>query len=296
MQLGVSFPSVEIGNDPAAIRDFAQGVEELGFDYITTTDHVLQVDPKGDPEIFAPYTIDDAFHEPFVLHGFLAACTRRIGLSTAVLILPQRQAVLVAKQAAEVDVLSGGRLRLGVGVGWQELEFEALGMEWRTRGRRCEEQVAVMRALWTSRTTSFEGEFHTIGEAGLNPNAIQQPIPVWFGGMSDAVADRVGRIGDGWIPIGTPEQLKPQRDLMWGAAERAGRDPKSIGIEAMAGMQNAFRNKPAATMDEILERVRDWRDAGATHTAFGTSMIGLGSDVDGHLKLMKEFRERAQAL
>ncbi|MBI1182405.1 MAG: TIGR03619 family F420-dependent LLM class oxidoreductase [Alphaproteobacteria bacterium] len=296
MQLGASFPSVEIGNDPAAIRDFAQGVEDLGFDYITTTDHVLQVDPAGRTDVFAPYTIDDAFHEPFVLYGFLAACTSRIGLATGILILPQRQAVLVAKQAAEVDVLSGGRLRLGVGVGWQELEFEALGMEWRNRGRRCEEQVAVMRALWTSRTTSFDGEFHRIGESGINPNAVQRPIPVWFGGMADAVAERVGRIGDGWIPIGTPEQLKPQRDILRAAAEQAGRDPDGIGIEAITGMQNAFRNAPPATMEQVLERVRAWRDVGATHAAFGTSMIGLGHDVDAHLKLMKEFRERAQAL
>ena len=296
MKIGASFPNVEIGNDPAAIRDFAQGAEELGFDYITTTDHVLGVDPKGDPNIFAPYTLEDAFHEPFVLYGFMAACTRRIGLATGVLILPQRQAVLVAKQAAEVDVLSGGRLRLGVGVGWQALEYTALGMDWHTRGKRSEEQVAIMRALWTNRTTAFKGAYHDLAESGLNPNAIQKPIPVWFGGMSDAVADRVGRIGDGWIPIGTPEALKPQFEIMHAAAEKAGRDPATIGIEAMTGFQNAFRANPPATIDQLLASAAKWMRAGATHLAIGTSMIGLGTDVSGHLSLLNEVKNGVQAL
>ncbi|MGE0669067.1 MAG: LLM class F420-dependent oxidoreductase [Sphingomonadales bacterium] len=296
MLIGASFPSVEIGNDPAAIRDFAQGVEELGFDYMTTTDHVLGVDPKGDPKIFAPYKLSDAFHEPFVLYGFIAACTRRIGLATGILILPQRQAVLVAKQAAEVDVLSQGRLRLGIGVGWQAMEFEALGMDWHTRGRRSEEQVEIMRALWMNRTTTFEGKYHRMAEGGLNPNSVQKPIPVWFGGMSDAVADRVGRIGDGWIPIGTPEQLKPQMEIMYNAAETAGRDPKSIGLEAMTGFQNAFRDKPAATVDQVLKNAANWKNAGATHVAVGTSMIGLNTDVDAHLKLLNEVKKGIEAL
>jgi probable F420-dependent oxidoreductase len=296
MLIGASFPSVEIGNDPAAIRDFAQGAEDLGFDYITTTDHVLGVDPKGDPNIFAPYKLDDAFHEPFVLYGFIAACTRRIGLATGILILPQRQAVLVAKQAAEVDVLSGGRLRLGIGVGWQASEFTALGMDWHNRGKRSEEQIAVMRALWTNRTVSFKGQYHDVPEQGLNPNSVQKPIPIWFGGMSDAVADRVGRIGDGWIPIGTPEQLEPQFEIMHRAAERAGRDPRAIGLEAMTGFQNAFRDKPAATMEQVLQSAAVWKRAGATHLAIGTSMIGLNSDVDGHLKLLKEVKDGVQAL
>ena len=296
MKIGASFPSVEIGNDPAAIRDFAQGAEDLGFDYITTTDHVLGVDPKGDPKIFAPYKLEDAFHEPFVLYGFIAACTRKVGLATGVLILPQRQAVLVAKQAAEVDVLSQGRLRLGIGVGWQAMEYEALDMDWHTRGKRSEEQVAIMRALWMNRTTTFDGKFHKMQEGGLNPNSVQKPIPVWFGGMSDAVADRVGRIGDGWIPIGTPEQLKPQFEIMHKAAEQAGRDPKTIGLEAMTGFQNAFRDKPAATMDQVLKGAAMWKGAGATHLAIGTSMSGLNTDVAAHLKLLKEVKEGVQAL
>jgi probable F420-dependent oxidoreductase len=296
MRIGASFPSVEIGNDPAAIRDFAQGAEELGFDYITTTDHVLGVDPKGDATIFAPYKLSDAFHEPFVLYGFIAACTRRIGLATGILILPQRQAVLVAKQAAEVDVLSQGRLRLGIGVGWQAMEFEALGMDWHTRGRRSEEQVEIMRALWMNRTTTFEGKYHKMAEGGLNPNSVQKPIPVWFGGMSDAVADRVGRIGDGWIPIGTPEQLKPQFEIMHKAAEKAGRDPKRIGLEAMTGFQNAFRDKPAATIDQVIASAAQWKRAGATHVAIGTSMIGLNSHVAAHLKLLSEVKSGIEAL
>ena len=296
MKIGAMFPTTEIGNDPAAIRDFAQGIEDLGFDYITTTDHVLQQDPQGDPNIFAPYTIADAFHEPFVLHGFLAACTKKVGLSTAILILPQRQTVLVAKQAAEVDVLSGGRLRLGIGVGWQEIEYTALGETWTNRGKRSEEQIALMRDLWMNDLVDYEGQYHRVPKSGLNPNAVQKPIPIWFGGIADAVADRVGRMGDGWIPIGTPEDLKKQIDIMHAAAEKAGRDPKSIGIESITGLQNAFRNTPALTMDQALKMSALWKEAGATHFAFGSAMIGLNDNVDGHLKLAKEFKERVEAL
>jgi len=290
------FPTTEIGNDPVAIRDFAQGVEELGFDYISTIEHVLQVDPKGDPNIFAPYTLADSFHEPFVLHGFFAACTQRIGLSTAIVVLPQRPTVLVAKQAAEVDGLSGGRLRLGIGIGWQDLEYTALGQDWTNRGKRSEEQVELMRALWTNREVEFKGKYHNVPRSGFNPNSVQKPIPIWFGGMADAVADRVGRIADGWIPAGTPESLKPQIDIMYAAAEKAGRDPKSIGIESITGLASALTRDNPGTMDQAVGLSKMWKDAGATHFCFGSSMIGLNNDIDGHLKLAREYKARMEAL
>ena len=296
MQIGAMFPTTEIGNDPIAIKDYAQGVEELGFDYITTIEHVLQVDPKGNPEIFAPYTLEDSFHEPFVLHGFLAACTERVGLSTAIIVLPQRQTVLAAKQAAEVDGLSGGRLRLGIGIGWQDIEYVALNEDWTNRGKRCEEQVELMRALWCNKEVDFKGECHEVPESGFNPNSVQKPIPIWFGGMADAVADRVGRIGDGWIPAGTPEDLKPQMDIMYAAAEKAGRDPKSIGIESITGLSSAMTRPAVGTMDQAVGMSQLWMEAGATHYCFGSSMIGLDNDIDAHLKLAKEYKERMDAL
>lgn len=295
MKIGAMFPTNDLAADPPAIRDFAQGIEGMGFDYLITTDHVLQIDPKGDPDVFAPYTVDDAFHEPFVLFGFLAACTEKIGLGTAILILPQRQTALVAKQAAEADFLSGGRLRLGIGIGWQEMEFTALGEEWTNRGKRSEEQIELMRALWTNRLLEYKGTYHDVPEAGMNPLPVQRPIPIWIGGMADAVAERVGRIGDGWIPAGPPEFLKPQLDIMFAAAEKAGRDPKSIGIEAITGLQSPAPGAPRITMDEAIGHSKNWKEAGATHFSFNTQGLGLES-ADDHLALLKDYKERIDAL
>lgn len=295
MQIGVMLPSQEIGSDPTAIRDYAQGAEEMGFDYLLITDHVLQIDPKGDPEIFAPYTIADAFQEPFVTFGYLAACTKTIGLGTGILILPQRQAVLAAKQAAQADFLSGGRLRLGIGVGWQEIEFTALGEEWKGRGVRCEEQIEVMRGLWNNDLYEFEGKYHNVPESGINPRPIQQPIPIWFGGMSDAVADRTGRIGDGWMPLGAADQFAPQFDIMYAAAEKAGRKPEDIGIEAFFGLK-AILEDTEITMDQCFEGVKKWQARGCSHYVFSAMGLGYGSDVGKHLKLCNEFRERLLAL
>ncbi|MDX1581780.1 MAG: TIGR03619 family F420-dependent LLM class oxidoreductase, partial [Alphaproteobacteria bacterium] len=181
MKLGIAFPTNEIGNDPAQIRDFAQGAEDLGYDYMFLTDHVLQIQPDDHPGAFAPYTLDDPFHEPLVTIGFLAAVTEKIQLTTGILITPQRQTVLMAKQAAQADLLSGGRLRLGIGIGWQEIEFTALGEDFYNRGIRSEEQVELMRALWMNKTAEFKGNWHHLPKSGFNPNSVQKPIPIWFG-------------------------------------------------------------------------------------------------------------------
>jgi probable F420-dependent oxidoreductase len=294
MKIGTMIPAQELGNDPIALRDFVQGAEELGFDYLQLTDHVLQIDPKGNTDIFAPYTIKDAFQEPFVTFGYIAACTKTIGMGTGILILPQRQAVLVAKQAAQADFLSGGRLRLGIGVGWQQIEFEALNMPWKGRGKVCEEQIVVMRGLWNNDLFEFKGDYHNVPESGLNPRPVQQPIPIWFGGMSDAVADRTGRIGDGWMPIGDPNLLGPQFDIMYAAAEKAGRNPKDIGVEAFFGL-TAIMEDTKITMDQCIEGAKTWQARGATHYTF--TALGLGyTDINDHLKVATEFKERMQAL
>jgi probable F420-dependent oxidoreductase len=208
MQLNAIFPTRDIGTDPAKVRDYAQAAEDLGFRYLEVADHVFGATARDG---WTPlYSEKDPFHETFVTLGFLAGVTRTIGLSSGVLILPQRQTGVVAKQAAEVDILSGGRLRLGVGVGWNHVEYEALGMEWKTRGARQAEQIEVMRRLWTEDLVTFKGKFHTLVDVNMLPVPVQRPIPIWFGGSSDAVVKRAARIGDGWMPILSPEAAEPK--------------------------------------------------------------------------------------
>ena len=203
MQIGVTFPQNEIGADPAFVRAYAQAIEGLGYQHVVVFDHVLGADPTHRPG-WRGYTQHDMFHEPFVLFGYLAAITQ-LELVPAVIILPQRQTALVAKQAAEVDVLSGGKLRLGVGVGWNPVEYEALGMDFHTRGRAVEEQIEVLRLLWGQEIVTYNGKFHTIHEAGLNPLPVRRSIPIWLGGQAEVLLQRVARLGDGWFPQGKPD-------------------------------------------------------------------------------------------
>ena len=201
MRFGVVFPQTEIGADPVAIRDFAQAAEQMGYQHILAYDHVLGANPASRPGWDPTYTHRDMFHEPFVLFGYLAGLTQRIEFVTGVIILPQRQTVLVAKQAAALDVLSGGRLRLGIGIGWNPVEYEALGESFKNRGLRSEEQIEVMRKLWTQELVNFEGKWHKITDAGLNPLPVQRPIPIWFGATNKRALRRLARLGDGWFPL-----------------------------------------------------------------------------------------------
>ena len=211
MRLGVVFPQTEIGTDPGPIRAFAQAAEELGYLHILAFDHVLGADIRDRPGWNGAYDYTHLFHEPFVLFGYLAAVTSRAELVTSVLILGQRQTALVAKQAAEVDVLTGGRLRLGIGIGWNEVEYEALNENFHNRGARSEEQVALMRALWTQEVVNFDGRWHKVTAAGINPLPVQRPISVWFGGRADAVLRRIARIGDGFIMSSNQPPQRAQR-------------------------------------------------------------------------------------
>ncbi len=258
MQLCAFFPSRDIGPDPAKIRDWAQAAEDLGYAYIDVPDHVLGANLASRPGWNAPYAHTDAFHETFVMLGFLAANTKTIGLASTVLVLPQRPAALVAKQAAEVDLLSGGRLRLGVGVGWNYVEYECLGEDWSTRGAREAEQVELMRRLWTEQLVTFEGRFHTVIDAGINPLPVQQPIPVWFGGSSAATLKRAARLGDGWIPILAPDDAAKQKlETLQGHLAAEGRDPAAFGIEAWLRADSPDPQGWAAAAD-------GWRALGAT--------------------------------
>ena len=285
MKIGVVLPQTEIGNDPAAIKAYAEAVEDMGFTHILVFDHVLGVNPDRPGGWKGPYTYRHGFHEPFVLFGFLAAATRRVELVTGIIILPQRQTALVAKQAAAVDVLSGGRLRLGVAVGWNPVEFEALGEEFATRGRRNEEQIEVMRALWTRELVTFAGTRHRISDAGLNPLPVQRPIPVWMGGESEVVRQRMARIPDGWLPPfrpGAPAQAAVDR--LHGMIREAGREPKAFGIEGRMTLPQL----PPADWRKELEAWRAMR--GISHLCIHTSGMGLATPAD-HVETLRRFRE-----
>lgn len=283
MRIGVVFPQTEIGNDPAAIRDFAQAVESLGYTHLLAYEHVLGASIANRPDWRGPYTHENPFHEPFVLFGYLAALTQRIELVTGVVILPQRQTVLVAKQAAEVDVLSGGRLRLGVGVGWNAVEYEALGEEFHTRGKRIEEQITLMRRLWTEAVVDFHGEQHRVPEAGINPLPVQRPIPVWIGGYADVVLERIGRMGDGWFPQMKPDDtVRAAVERLRGYTRKAGRDPSEVGIEARINMRDGDPASWQAQLDT-------WRDIGATHLSITTMGMGLASH-QAHIEAIERFK------
>ncbi len=294
MQYGVVFPQTEIGADPAGVRRYAETAEALGFEYLVAFDHVIGANPeKPGPWQGGSYTYESMFHEPLVLFGYLAGITQQLAFATGILILPQRQTVLVAKQAAEVDVLSGGRLRLGIGVGWNPLEYEALGMAFHTRGRRQAEQVDVLRKLWTQRLVEFEGRDHRIPDGGINPLPVQRPIPIWFGGMSDVALRRMARIGDGWMPnTADPDQLEAMLAELRGYLEAA--DRTAFSGTGSPGAGDAFgidvridmRRLGADTWPGLLDR---YTELGVTHVCLNT--MGLGFDLDGHLEAAEQFRD-----
>jgi len=253
MQLNAIFPTRDIGNDPAKIRDWAQAAEDLGFAYI---DHVFGAAARGD---WVPtYNELDPFHETFVMLGFLAGVTKRIGLSSGVLISPQRQTGLIAKQAAEVDVLCGGRLRLGIGVGWNHVEYEALGTEWKTRGARQAEQIEVLRRLWSGEVVDFIGRFHRLEKVTVVPPPVQRPIPIWLGGVSEGAIKRTARLADGWMPIIAPDQAEPKLALLRAEMKAHGRDAAKFGLEAWLRMQEPDPQRWGAAAEA-------WRKLGANY-------------------------------
>jgi probable F420-dependent oxidoreductase len=274
VQVGVVLPQTEIGDQPSSLARYARRVEELGYAHILVYDHVVGADPAVYEGWNGPYDINTTFHEPFVLFGYLAAITS-VELVTGILILPQRQTALVAKQAAQVDLLSEGRLRLGVGVGWNPVEYDALGQDFSTRGRRIEEQVALLRRLWTERSVSSDGDFDHIKGAGILPMPVQQPIPLWMGGSSAPAYRRMGRVADGWFPQVLPgPRLTEALELVAEGAQEVGRDPSVIGMEGRV-------NWGDGDLARLADHAGRWRDAGATHLAINTMGAGLTS-LDDH--------------
>ncbi len=284
MRIGVVFPQIEIGSDPVAVRDFAQAAEDLGYTHLQVYDHVVGADTRTRPDWSGPYDLHSLFHEPMVLFGYLAGLTQSIELVTGILILPQRQTVLVAKQAAAVDVLSGGRFRLGIGIGWNDVEYQALNEDFHNRGRRSEEQIAVLRALFTQESVTYHGKWHHVEAAGINPLPIQRPIPIWIGGSAEAAIRRAGTLGDGWFPQMPPgEQARSAIARFRQYALAAGRDIAGLGIEG--GIDIADQ-----TPDGWARSVEAWRALGVGHVRVVTMKAGLASP-QAHIDAIRRFRE-----
>ncbi len=286
MRIGVVFPQTEIGSDAAVIKDYAQLAEELGFSHILVYDHVLGANLASRPGWKPPYSYLDSFHEPLVLFAYLAGVTQKIEFATGIVILPQRQTVLVAKQAAALDVLSGGRLRFGIGIGWNPVEYEALGENFKNRGSRSEEQVEVLRQLWSNALVTFEGRWHKITDAGINPLPVQRPIPIWFGGTDERALRRLAKLGDGWFPLMNPDDnCRAAIEKVRAYAREAGRDPSRIGIE---GRISHGQNSEETWRKEL----EAWKTLGATHASFNTMKAGLGSP-RAHLDAIRRFAKIA---
>lgn len=286
MKIGLVFPQTEFPADPIAVRDYVQTAEALGFTHVLVYDHVLGANPERPGGWNGPYTHLDPFFDPFVLFSYMAAMTTSLEFVTGILILPQRDTAVVAKQAACLDVLSNGRFRLGVGVGWNQVEMESIGYDFHTRGKRVDEQIELLRRLWTQPLVKFDGRFHHLDDVGINPLPIQRPIPIWLGGHADAVLRRTAQLGDGWFPgYRTPEQARPslaQLDLY--LAEH-GRSRANIGIEARLHLAGG-------TPDIWQQLMADWGKEGATHLSFNT----MGAGLDTAVKQLQAIQEFARLL
>ncbi len=283
MEIGIVYPQTELRGDPEAVRQIGLATEELGYDYLLAYDHVVgAAHADRDPELWGPYTENDPFHDPFVLFAYLAGMTSRIGFATGVLILPQRQTVLVAKQAADLDLMSGGRLRLGVGTGWNYVEYDALGLPFDKRGPIFDEQIPYLRELWSKDLITYKGDFHSIERGTLIPRPNRQ-IPIWLGGFSSVAFRRAAQVGDGFMFAGDYERCTDGWSQIESAAEKAGRDLTGFGREIIT--------LRAKTVDTCVETIERWRESGGTHVAVCTMGMGLDS-IEGHLDFMSSVQQR----
>lgn len=284
MKLGVVFPQTEIGADVAGVRAYAEAVQDLGFDHLLAYDHVLGADGARHPGLVGPYRTEHMFHEILVLYGYVAGVAPALELVSGVVIGPQRQTALLAKQAAEVDVLTGGRFRLGLGIGWNPVEYEALGEDFHTRGRRLEEQIELLRLLWSAPVVDFEGRWERVTAAGLNPLPVRRSIPIWIGGTAERALRRAARLADGYFPQrplegGWTETMERMREWV----EEAGRDWSAFGVEQRISVASG-------TPDEWRARAEEWAGLGATHLSLVTMGAGL-EGADAHVELLGRARE-----
>lgn len=293
MQFGTSLPITEFGPDLEAVRDFAQAADDLGYASLGMLDHVLGADPQFHPEV--PnfyYTHKSYIHEPFTLMGYLAAITKNIRMGTSIMILAQRQTALVAKQAAEVDVLSGGRLYLGIGIGWNPVEYEALGEDFHNRGRRFAEQIGVLRLLWTQEVVNYTGHWHQITHAGINPLPVQRPIPLWIGQGNphnpvprEHILRRIGRLADGMFSLFPPDEAGREIiSRVRGYAQEAGRDPASLGVQGRVTMASG------TGPEDWVTQMKQWEGVGATNISVGTGGLGFQSPQE-HINAIRRFKD-----
>ena len=282
MKIGLVYPQTEFSSDPAAIRDYALTAEGLGFSHILTYDHVLGANPERPGGWSGPYTYRHTFMSPLLLYSYMAAVTTKLEFVTGIVILPQRQTALFAKQAATLDVLCGGRLRLGIGIGWNQVEYRALNEEFTNRGRRVEEQVELLKLLWTQPLVDFKGRWHTIPDAGINPLPVQRPIPIWFGGHAEPVLRRVASLGDGWMPnYRKPAEAVPSLEAIERYLEEEGRSRDQIGVEPRLHFGDGDPNVWISTL-------KDWEQVGATHASLNT--MGYGFDTpEKHIAAIRLF-------
>lgn len=284
MKYGVVFPQTEFPSHPLAIRDFAQAAENLGYNHLLAYDHLLGANPDREGGWSGPYTYTDPFQEPLTLFSYLAGLTEHLAFISGIIILPQRETVLFAKQAATLDVLCQGRLRLGVAIGWNEVEYVAQNKDFHNRGDRIEEQVQVLRKLWTEELVTFEGRWHTIPDAGLNPLPVQRPIPLWFGGHADPVLRRIATLGDGWLPnYHTPEAGAENFERLRTYVADAGRSMDEIGIEPRLRHNDGDQ-------DTWYEQADGWRAAGATHLTVITMGAGFSTPQE-HIQAITRYAE-----
>ena len=290
MRIGAVYPQIEVGGDPGAAKAFAVAVEELGYDHILAFDHVVGGNPESH-DLNGIYSHHDSFLEPLICFAYMAAATERIEFISGILIAPQRQTVLIAKQAATLDFLSGGRLRLGIGVGWNDVEYEALGADFTVRGKRSEEQIELLRRLWTEPLVTFHGKWDRITDAGINPLPKQRPIPIWIGGHKDIAVRRAARIADGWLPLFPPSERGAAKVAQFKQyCADAGRDMADIGIESwinVGGYDDGFGDQ-CQSEESWHEWANGWQARGATHMSVNAMKSGYTS-IDQHIEKLAQF-------
>lgn len=290
MKIGAVFPQTEIESDPAVIKDFAQGVEDLGFNHLVAYDHIVGKNTANIPDWNMPYNHESSFQEPLMLYSFLAGVTRQLSFVTGVIILPQRQTTLFAKQAANLDIYCRGRLRLGIGLGWNKVEYDALNEEFGNRARRTEEQIEFLRQCWTEPTFKYKKDFHHMDDGGILPLPIQRPIPLWVGGNSEPAMKRAARMGDGWMPYGVSgTEAEPTMQSFHAQVEASGRDPSKVPVEIILFMGTALGD-PLRSLDEMIEKGHQWRSAGASYLSFDT-MSSNFRGIDEHLAALAQFKK-----
>ena len=292
MRVGAVYPQIEVGADPGAAKAFAMAVEDLGYDHILAFDHVAGGNPSGNArEHF--YTNQHAFLEPLICFAYMAAATECIEFISGIIISPQRQTVLIAKQAATLDFLSGGRLRLGIGVGWNTIEYEALGADFSVRGKRSEEQIELLRRLWTEPLVTFDGKWDRITDAGINPLPKQRPIPIWIGGHKDVAVHRAARLADGWLPLFPPDERGAAKVATFKQyVADAGRDMADVGLESWINVGNYDDGFGALCLSEESwhQWTSGWKELGATHISVNTMKSGFTS-IDQHIEKLAQFKQ-----